>query len=760
MVQSPARHVRVSWLALLTLLGVLLVLTPAGRAAAAVGDVGHQGPSYTGAYQPPSADKPQSKLWFNDGRWWADMFDATSQQFHIFWLDRSTESWTDTSTLVDARPTSSPDTLWDGTHLYIASNRVTASTDANPVASDPTLPARLFRFSYSSATKTYTKDVGFPVDINSNSSESLTIDKDSTGKLWATWTQVSADGSGHFSNAVYVNATTTTDTTWGTPFVLPTATPADAHPNPDDISTIVAYNGHIGVLWSNQAVPAVYWASHVDGTAVGTWSSGVALSGPRMVDDHVNIKWLQADPSGRVFAVVKTSQDVGGANTAPAVQLLAYKPATDTWTPTPIWTVADCPTRPIVMLDAEHSVIHAFATAPTAGCAYSGLAGSIFEKTSPMDSPAFAAGKGTPVITDAASPNVNDATGSKQGVNSASGLVVLATNDKTHRYWFSDQPLVAPPVQWQPVGGITTGSPAVATSGPGKVDVVVRGTDDAVWTRSATNGTWGAWRSIGGMVTEPPVVTSSGTGKVEVFVRGADGAVWTKSATNGTWDAAWTSVGGIIVGVPAVTTSGPGMVDVAVRGTDDAVWTRSATNGTWGAWKSIGGIVTDVPAVTSSGSGKVDVVVRGADGTVWVKSASSGVWGEWKSAGGGVIAGAPAVTSSGANKVDVVVRGTNDSVSIGSAASGIWGAWQSLGGIVNNAPAVTSSAPGKVDIVVRGADGLVWTGSVLNGSWSGWRSLGGVIVDAAAVTSSSTGRLDILRHDDAGEVWYHALTTP
>src|SRR3954454_16519797 len=108
------RAVRAGLIALLLVLGGLLV--PTG-ATAASGDIGYVGPSYTGATD-PTADKPQSKLWWNDGRWWADMFDTVSQDWHIFYLDRATEKWVDTQVAVDTRPNTSADALWDGSTLY------------------------------------------------------------------------------------------------------------------------------------------------------------------------------------------------------------------------------------------------------------------------------------------------------------------------------------------------------------------------------------------------------------------------------------------------------------------------------------------------------------------------------------------------------------------------------------------------------------------------------------------------------------------
>jgi hypothetical protein len=59
-------------------------------------------------------------------------------------------------------------------------------------------------------------------------------------------------------------------------------------------------------------------------------------------------------------------------------------------------------------------------------------------KSAPMDSPSFAAGRGTPIIRDAANANMNNPTTTKQSVTGASGLVVLAANPSTARYWHAD----------------------------------------------------------------------------------------------------------------------------------------------------------------------------------------------------------------------------------------------------------------------------------------------------------------------------------
>jgi PKD repeat protein len=395
------------------------------------GDIGHLDGSTSGAGAAATGEKPESKLWWNDGSWWASMFNTTSQSYHIFRLDRSTETWADTGTVLDNRPKTRADTLWDGSHLYVASH-VTASSSSAATAGNP---ARLYRFSYLPGTQTYSLDAGFPARINDFSTETLTIDKDSTGVLWATWAQ---------GSQIYVNSTTGGDAVWGTPFYLPVkgATGLDA----DDISAVAAFGGNqIGVMWSNQVASAMYFAIHADGAQPGTWSaSRTAVQGKNTADDHINLKQLQGDPAGRVFAAVKTSlDDAGASSSSPQILILARDPVTGDWSSYPFGRISDCHTRPILMLDSEHGILHVFATAPDSGCPFSGSAGTIFEKTAPMANISFPLGRGTPVIRDVASPNLNNATSSKQSVTSATGLVVLASNDVTKRYWHADIPLGA-----------------------------------------------------------------------------------------------------------------------------------------------------------------------------------------------------------------------------------------------------------------------------------------------------------------------------
>ena len=512
--------------ALAVAVALVLGLVAAGGTAQAAENYGYQSISYTGVANTPTSDKPQSKLWWNDGSWWADMW-TTGTGWQIYRLDRAAKTWVNTGVSIDTRSNTLADTLWDGSKLYIASHVVTVSGDSSTKASVSGQPAKLYRYSY--AAGKYTLDAGFPTNINNNSSESMTIDKDTTGAVWATWTQVSGSSTSGYTSSVYVNSSAAGGANWGTPFVLPVT---DPNPAPDDISAIVSYGSNkIGVLWSDAPAGTVYWATRTDGTspsAASSWKVQPAVQGKGQADDHLNIKALLADPSGRVYAAVKTSLDSSTDKTLPQLQLLVFRPGTGSFTRSTIATLADCVTRPQILLDTTNNVVRAFHTAPstsTSGCAYSGVPGSIYEKTASMDNPVFGSGRGTPVIQDGASANINDVTTTKQGVNATTGVVVMASNKATSRYWFSDRPLGTAPAPGDTAAPtVTATSPAANATG---VAVSTNVTATFSETMNATTIASNTFTLTTGTTTVSAAVTYSSTGNSATLNPGTDLAAGT-----------------------------------------------------------------------------------------------------------------------------------------------------------------------------------------------------------------------------------------
>ncbi len=400
---------------------------PSAAAEAAPGDVGTEGFSYAPVTGSPTQTKPESKLWFNDGAWWASMYSPDAGVHRIHRLDTATDRWIDTGPTLDPRNNANADVLWHAASrkLYVASHVFTQSGTAAPAGQ----AGRLYRYSYDPATGGYTLDAGFPVVINGARTESLVMDMDSTGRLWATWVQ---------DAQIYVNHTNGDDAVWGTPYIL---SPFFGNVS-DDLSALVAFGGdRIGVMFSRQFYGDqrfFYFAAHRDGAgdAPGDWSLS-AVQGAPATNDHLNLK---ADRAGRVFAAIKSAE---GDPAAPRTALLR-RDLNGTWSSATFGTVADGHTRPIVVLEDPGSRAHMFATCPQPPATDADAGGDICVKTTLVDALGFEPGIGTAVIRDAGSPKLNDVTSTKQAVNAATGLVILANNTATDTYWHRSLPVSTP----------------------------------------------------------------------------------------------------------------------------------------------------------------------------------------------------------------------------------------------------------------------------------------------------------------------------
>lgn len=383
-------------------------------------------PSGTGGNSEPTGEKPESKLWFHDGAWWASLWSSTGGAYHIHRLDLTAHTWVDTGTPIDDRLASRADALWDdpAQKLYLVSH-IFAKNAGQPAPAGER--GELFRYSYDPATRRYSLDAGFPLEVTGGKSETLVVARDSAGQLWVTYTE---------NNQVMVNHSLSgDDRTWSTPFVLPVADAANL--SSDDIASIVTFDGHVGIMWSNQKTKKMYFASHADGAAPSDWQSLSAYT--VSADDHLNLKSLQSDPDGNVFAVIKTSKS------AALIVLLACRSGTCTavsdWSAHTVFTGDDGnPTRPILLIDTTNRHLYVFARIIDA----SGKAGIHFKATD-LVNVTFASGSGEPFIKSALDTRLNDPTSTKQTLSSATGLVVLASDSGTRYYLHNERSLDAAP---------------------------------------------------------------------------------------------------------------------------------------------------------------------------------------------------------------------------------------------------------------------------------------------------------------------------
>ncbi len=356
----------------------------------------------------PTREKPESKLWYNDGSWWGYLWNDAAEAYHIYQFDTTSRGWTDTGTEVDDRTGSTADVLWDGTKLYIVSH------DFSPIPGPSSNVGKLFRFSYNSATKAYTLDAGFPVDVNGSKSETLVIDKDSTGKLWITWQE---------GGKIKVNTSADDGLTWGTPFNLPTQ---GGNVSTDDISTVAVFDSdRIGLMWSDQVSEKMYFSVHLDGDPDTLWQAREVALGhlAKIADDHINLK-MGCDGAGNVYAVTKTSIDQSG-------QPLIFVVKRDS---AGIWTYAEYSggetdhTRPTMLIDNENNQMFVFAVRNISNKR------EVYVKSSPLSNISFAPGLGTFFIESSSDLNINNPTTTKQCINNQTGLLVLASDENTKYY--------------------------------------------------------------------------------------------------------------------------------------------------------------------------------------------------------------------------------------------------------------------------------------------------------------------------------------
>ncbi|MEV8415431.1 glycoside hydrolase family 27 protein [Streptomyces niveus] len=225
-----------------------------------------------------------------------------------------------------------------------------------------------------------------------------------------------------------------------------------------------------------------------------------------------------------------------------------------------------------------------------------------------------------------------------------------------------------------PTGGRILGQPAAYTSAaePGRIDVFVRGTDDAAYRRAFTDGRWGRWQKLGGSLADAPSVAYESAERWTLFAHDEDGQIRSRGPRSG-----WTTLGApeqrTVYGRPSAVVDEAGRTHVAVRTAEDAVWWRVRdTAGDWSAWTSLGGTVSGSPTLVAVDGG-VRLYARAGDYTLWQRAyesdasggSGSGAWGDWSARGefvSGVFDGALGATAGPGDTVLTAFRGVDGRV--------------------------------------------------------------------------------------------------
>jgi hypothetical protein len=367
---------------------------------------------------PATGYKPESKLFYTgDGsteavRWWAALgTSGPSPAAGVYLWQLVNHAWVSRLQLPNADPWAKADTLFDGSTLYVSTRDNKGSAGGNSRESD------LYEIPYLGNGTWGT--VAGPFKITTASPETLTIAKDSAGRLWTTFEQ---------SKKIQVGYTTPS----GTTFTFITVSKTNV--NSDDISAVTAFGGNkIGVFWSDQVAKRDFFAWRSDSDQITTsWTIETPFGGGvngcptansnLCADDHINIK-VYGD---QVYIAVKTSlNDVSGAPNDPLIVLLARSSA-GSWSAFPVCIVSQDCTRAVTLLSPQQNSIWVWAS----------RADEVDVWQSTFTSPGFTSGAFTPWVKT--SGTINDSTSTKQLVTTASGAVVETSKSSSNQYWHNE----------------------------------------------------------------------------------------------------------------------------------------------------------------------------------------------------------------------------------------------------------------------------------------------------------------------------------
>lgn len=304
-------------------------------------------PSFQVDQAHPTADKPQSKLWFAGNSWWALL---PTTEGPSLW-QRTAPGWREHPAIRrDLQGLPGRVDVWsDGAEVTAAG------------VADRTLAIFSLRAEGSPVSSWRAQHLATWSVPASEAMETVTIARDGAGCWWvaATVTPVTAERPAEVGKTVgkkraaparprNVVVWTSSDRVKWTQ--LP---PLETGIGGDDICTVTPVPGGIGVAWSDQVRDRVGFRRHGDGQATSDWAPvEIAEAGGRTADDHLHAA-LAGD--GTLWLATKNSVDQ-----ADAPQLvLRIRSRDGLWQNLPYLprTSAAEPSRPVVIAAADPKVL-------------------------------------------------------------------------------------------------------------------------------------------------------------------------------------------------------------------------------------------------------------------------------------------------------------------------------------------------------------------------------------------------------------------
>ena len=279
-------------------------------------------------------------------------------------------------------------------------------------------------------------------------------------------------------------------------------------------------------------------------------------------------------------------------------------------------------------------------------------------------------------------------------------------------------PLPPPPL-------VLNSAPDVVSWGQGRMDVVVRGSNNNVYHRTYVNGAWQGWADLGAQCNGSPSICSMWPGRLDVFMRGFDNNLWHNAGNGaGTWYG-WENLGDTLTASPDCVSRGDGKIDVVFRGSNDDIWHRWMSGWAWVGYNNQGLDANGDPTICAMPDGRLDIFTRGYDNNLWHNAGpGNNTWWGWENLGD-FLSSNPDAVSRGLGKTDVVFRGSSDDVWHRWMSGYAWAGYNNQGLDAASDPTICAMPDGRLDMYATGYDGCLWhNAGPGNNTWWGWENLG------------------------------------
>ena len=213
------------------------------------------------------------------------------------------------------------------------------------------------------------------------------------------------------------------------------------------------------------------------------------------------------------------------------------------------------------------------------------------------------------------------------------------------------------------------------SSGSGRIDVAIVGSNNATYHDYYSNGSWSnTWDDLSGYATAGPALCSQGANELDVFVANSYG-VYQKTWNGSSWSASWTqlpSPPSASIGVSCVSW-GSGRIDLAIVGSNNATYHEYYCSGSWSnTWDNLAGYAAS-SAICSQGANELDVLVENSTGVyqkTWNGSSWSSNWSQLPTTPSGQTA--VSCVSWGSGRIDAAIIGNNNVTYHNYFSSGTW----------------------------------------------------------------------------------------